>query len=195
MVYTISQGAQGANSRLHYSLYGGVEYYPENSFAWKELLPLVAIPAVAIALLAAILNFHVPKLSPSEGGSGQGATSVSGNKAYSLVVSPPHTTSSSPSKNSSGTPAVTSGSGSPTAVSTSPITSLVPAGNDNGQGIVGGMGGGDSGGTTAPTPTTDPSSLVNVNTSISGTTAQVGVDVFSPVNNKPLVSTSTTIDP
>jgi hypothetical protein len=96
MLYTLSNGARKYDKRLHYSLYGGVEYMPDRSLAIKELLPLAAIPAVSIALLVALLNFHIPKLSP-QGGSGTGSLSVPGS-GISAVLSANNNPASTNSK-------------------------------------------------------------------------------------------------
>jgi len=203
MVYTLAQGAKQYNNRLHYSLYGGVEYYPNKSFAIKELLPLIAIPAVAIAILAFVISFHVPNISPTTGGAGHSAAN-SHNKTFSLVITPGSkptgSTSNSGDKSSTG-----SGSSSTSApsnqFSAGSLTTLTPAGNDNGQGIIGGMGGGDTT-SVAPTPpssttlsTSDPTGTLQTSATVSGTTATVNATVTSPVNDKTLLNTNTTIDP
>ena len=201
MVYTLTQGARGYNSRLHYSLYGGVEYWPDRSLAIKELLPLAAIPAAAITILAAIFNFHVPAINaPAKAGTGSPAGSVfsfqrtqAGNNAAG------NTSKNTSNTKSNATSAGITPSSAPVAVTTDNFLpgGATPSGSPGS--LVGGMGGG--GGDTAPggSPQTlsasDPTNTIQASASVSGTTAQVGVDVFSPVSGKPLLSSSTTLDP
>lgn len=189
MVYTLVQGAQGYNHKLHYSLYGGVEYLPERvKFALKELLPLAAIPAVAIALLVAIVNFHVPVLSPATAGSD--GIGTSGSQVHSLVLSANQTGSSTGSTSPS-TAFVSSLAGptSSTASTINPVTSLTPLGNDNGQGIVGGDTLPGPVESPAPTTTTVPvdTPLVQADATVSTQQPQAGVDVIVPL-------TSTTVN-
>ena len=189
MVYTLMQGAQGYNHKLHYSLYGGVEYLPERvKFALKELLPLTAIPAVAIALLVAIVNFHVPILSPATAGGD--TESASGSQARSVVLSAKQTTSNSKNDSSASSSTSAGRSGTATISTLSPSATLTPLGNDNGQGIVvGGMGSG--GGSTVPAPVETPppttttvpvdTPLVQGDATVNTQQPQAGVDVVAPL--------------
>lgn len=166
MVYTLSNGALNYNSRLHYSLYGGVEYFPDNTLAFKELLPLAAIPAVAVTLLVAILNFHIPKISPQTGGGATGLSHSGAGTSLSIPASHAGTGSTSATTHStaSSTPASPGSqhSAASAAITVIPSNTVGPisSGSDNGQGIVGGRGG--DGGTT--TTTTDPSTTIGTST-------------------------------
>ncbi len=199
MTYTWASGARNYNSRLHYSLYGGVEYFPDRSLALKELLPLVAIPVVGVALLAAIINFHIPAISRPGSGS---TLTTTGSQHGSSVVSSLVTHNSSPNDNSpsgAATGSSTAQSGQATAAS-GPSAPVVQETVNGVGGVTGGMGSGEEtgGGTNGGSGTTTPpstSSIVNASASVSGTTATVGVDVFVPGSDKTLVSTHTTIDP
>lgn len=195
MYYTLANGARNYNSKLHYSLYGGVEYYPDRSLAWKELLPLAAIPAVAITLLVAIINFHVPAIS-TPSGAGESLTpdgSANGSNAVTSSLILPSTDSSgnSTSTNNSGA------TGSATnALSNAPMSPVV---QDTVNGVTGGMGGGETtggssgggGGTTVTTPptggttVTDPTgttpSLLNVNASVDESGVDTSVDATVPI--------------
>lgn len=210
MVYTLQHGARNYNSRLHYSLYGGVEYAPDRSLAVKELLPLVAIPTVAIALLVAIINFHIPAISPQQGSS-NGASAASGaakGTTSALVLSPGGTATATTSSRTSPAAASTSSSrpAASAASSTSPAASSAPAApvvKDTVNGITGGMGGDEetgSGSTTtpaapAPAPIPTTGGILDASVGIDGTTVQVDAGVHAPIVDKQLISTSTTLDP
>lgn len=183
MTYTLARGAHSYNNRLHYSLYGGVEFFPDRALAIKELLPLIAVPAIAIAMLSAMVNFHVPTLSPATGGSSTGATGT-GTTARSLVLSShAATTSTPPSVATIPTFTTTGTSGSPSITT----TNLVPLGNDNGQGMLA-----EPIGSTAPAPAapltapTDP--IQNLTTTPDTTQA---VDSTSVQVDTPLTQTGT----
>lgn len=218
MVYTLAQGANSPNKRLHYSLYGGVEQYPDRAFALKEILPLIAIPVASIAVLTALLSFHVPSISPATGVSGSEDGKSKGNKAYSLVLAP-HGSTTRPGAGSNGGNSSAIGQSASTA-SPATLLPLRPSGTDNGQGIIGGMGGGGTLPAGSGTTVTDPTGTTTTSTTGSGstsgaslststpitqtntsaslntstTTAQVGVDVFLAPTNTSL-STGTTITP
>lgn len=177
MVYTLTQGAHNYNSRLHYSLYGGVEYHPERVLALKELLPLVAIPIASIAILTAMLSFHVPNLSPTTGTSGNEGSKPKSNRYYSLVLSP--STSSASSGQSRN---VKSGNVTIPSIA-NPATPLTqaPLGTDNGQGIIGGMGGGSTTSAGTGTTTTVPTGSTTVSSGSSGSTTGIATTVSSPL--------------
>ncbi|HET7320855.1 MAG TPA: hypothetical protein VFI84_04730 [Candidatus Saccharimonadales bacterium] len=184
MVYTLAQGAHNYNRRTHYSLYGGVEYYPDRAFALKELLPLVAIPVVSVAILTAMLSFHVPTISPTTGASGSESGKTQNNKTYSLVLSPSGAKAANPRGNSAGASPNTATS----PLSPAPLLPLSPSGTDNGQGIIGGMGGG--GGITSTstgTTVTDPTGSTTTSTGGTGSTTGLSSSVSTP-----LLQTSTT---
>lgn len=201
MVYTSTRGTRDYDNRLHYSLYGGVEFLPDRLPPLRELLPLVAIPAAAIALFAAVMSFHVPSLRPAghppattaPGGNSAAATTARGGSA---AAAPP--AGSTPASAGAARPAVT--------VSPAVLPAmLTPLGSDNGQGIIGGKGSGpavsttpspapDTGSTSTPAPsaptTTVSTSLVQTSATVSTQPLQASVSAdVSPTG------TSVSIDP
>ena len=196
MVYSLVSGAQNYNTRLHYSLYGGVEFLPDHTLAWKELLPLAAIPAVAITLLVALLNFHIPKLSPQTGGNSAGVSQAG--DGSSLIIS--NTSNSVGSPPASGTKNANS-AGAPTSTSrtaTTPVTIIpsgtvgpVSTGNDDGQGIIGR--GGDGGSSPAPAPTIGTSTPVGSASVGTSATTQPTTSQTTVTASLPLTGTNVSI--
>lgn len=193
MVYTSTRGTRDYDNRLHYSLYGGVEFLPDRLPPLRELLPLVAIPAAAIALFAAVMSFHVPSLRPA--GHPPATTAPGGNSAAAAAAPP---AGSTPASAGAARPAVT--------VSPAVLPAmLTPLGSDNGQGIIGGKGSGpavsttpspapDTGSTSTPAPsaptTTVSPSLVQTSATVSTQPLQASVSAdVSPTG------TSVSIDP
>lgn len=213
MVYTLAGGAQGRTDRLYYSLYGGVEELPDRTPVLKELAVLVAIPTVTIALLAAVLSFHVPRISQA-GGSGSGTLTAA---PHSLVLSGKNTGSTSSAGSTAATAAAPNPSSQPAGsasaagapapnLSSAPVMSLTQVGNDNGQGIIGGMGsGGSTVGGSVPTPadsstfgTTNPDGIgATINTPVveSSTTVDTDQPSLTTTATVPLTDTSVTLDP
>jgi len=177
MVYSLVSGVDNYNNRLHYSLYGGVEFLPDHTLAFKELLPLAAVPATAITLLVAILNFHIPKLAPQTGA----GTTESKTTGTSLSVPGNGAGSSSQGQTTPRSSAATSRSGStiPVSITPSPNVGPMSGGSDNGQGIIGGRGG-DGAPTTNPTPAT----------ALGATTPVGSASVSTNATSKPTSSTS-----
>jgi len=184
MVYSLANGVHNYNDRLHYSLYGGVEFLPDRTLAFKELLPLAAIPAVAITLLVAILNFHIPKIAPQ---TGAGTAGTGESKTTSTSLSVPATGVGSGSKGqttpSSSTTTARTSSTPPTGIIPGTNVGPVNGGSDNGQGILGGRGG-DSG-----TPATNPVTSLGATTPVGS--ASVSTNAASqPTNSQTTVNAS-----